>query len=276
MIDAHHHCWRYVPAEFPWIDDGSAMLQRDFSMEEFTGEMDAAGVKGCIAVQARQSLVETRWLLELARRHPRILGVVGWVPLADPGVGGLLDGFAAERGRLVGARHVLHDERDGDFLSRPEIDRGIGLLAARGLAYDLLVRERELPAALACVKRHVDMHFIIDHAAKPRIAQREFEPWRERIRALARLPHVWCKLSGLVTEADKHAWAVDDLRPYASIVIEAFGPRRVLFGSDWPVCLDGTDYARWLRTVGDLISALSASERADILGGAARRAYRLG
>jgi L-fuconolactonase len=274
IVDSHQHFWRYDPDEYDWIGDDLAVIRRDFLPADLAREIAAAGVDGVVSVQARQTLAETRWLLDLAEANAFVAGVVGWVPLVSPSVGDTLAELAANP-RLRGVRHVLQGEADPAFATRPDFDRGIAALRGLGLAYDILVYERQLPAAIALVDRHPDQVFVVDHLAKPRIRDGVVSPWRERMRELARRPNVFCKLSGMVTEADLGAWTRETLEPYAEIVLEAFGPARVMFGSDWPVCLAGCPYSRWLATVRDLCAGLSAGERESVLGGTARKAYGL-
>ena len=275
VIDAHHHFWRYSPAEYGWIDDGMAAIRRDFLPADLEREMGAAGVDAVVSVQARQSIEETRWLLALAAQNPFIAGVVGWVPLVSPSVVADLAQFASHR-KLVAIRHVLQDEPDPLFMLRADFQAGIRALRAFNLTYDILIFDRHLPQAIELVDQHPNQPFVIDHMAKPSIKQRTIEPWARGMRELARRPHVCCKLSGMVTEIGRPHWTITDLRPYVDVVLEAFGPDRVLFGSDWPVCLVACGYARWLEIVQELIVPLSPSERAAILGGNARRVYRLG
>jgi L-fuconolactonase len=285
-IDAHHHLWRFSPEEYGWIGPGDLSIRRDFLLPELHAELAAAGIEGSVVVQARQSLTETRWLLELASASPRLRGVVGWAPLADPGLPGILDTLEGlpGAGRLVGFRHVVQEETDPGFLLRPAFSRGLAELAARGLAYDLLVKPHQLGQALACVDAHPGLGFIVDHAAKPRFARPAGRPaeaplldpgtWAEGMRVLAERPNVACKFSGLALEAG-HGWTVDSLRPCLDTLLDCFGPSRLMFGSDWPVCLLATGYRPWLAAVETLIAGLSDSERAAILGGTAERAYRL-
>jgi L-fuconolactonase len=274
VIDAHHHFWTYSAAEYGWISDAMAALRRDFLPDDLGREIRAAGVDGVVSVQARQTVAETEWLLSLADRTPFIRGVVGWVPLADPAVEGVLERLARHP-KLKAVRHVVQDEPDPDFILRDDINRGVGLLKAHGLVYDILIFERHLPQTLAFVDRHPGQVFVLDHIAKPRIRDGAISPWREQMRELARRPNVWCKLSGVVTEADWARWTPAGIRPYLDAVMEAFGAGRVLWGSDWPVCLVACGYGCWRRTVDDAIAALSASEREGILGGNAIAAYRL-
>ncbi len=274
IVDSHQHFWRYDPEAYDWIGDELAAIRRDFLPADLAREIAAAGVEAVVSVQARQTLVETRWLLELAEANEFIVGVVGWVPLVSPSVGDTLAELAANP-RLRGVRHVLQGEADPDFAARPDFNRGLATLRRLGLAYDVLVYERQLPAAIALVDRHPDQVFVVDHVAKPRIRDGVLAPWRERMHELARRPNAFCKLSGMVTEADLRAWTRETLEPYAEVVLEAFGPSRVMFGSDWPVCLAACPYSRWLATVRELCAGLSAGERESVLGGTARNAYGL-
>lgn len=273
IIDAHHHFWHYTTTEFGWIDDSMASLRRDFLPGDLQAEIAATGVDAVITVQARQSEAETRWLLELAARHPFIAGVVGWVPLASQGVHAALARFAADP-KLVAVRHVLQDEPDPRYMLGAEFQAGIRALGAFGLAYDLLIHERHLPQAIELVDGHPTQPFVLDHLAKPLVRTGALEPWARHVRELARRPHVTCKLSGLATEVGRTPWTSADLRPYFDVVLEAFGPRRLLFGSDWPVCLVACGYTRWMEVVEELARDLSGDERAAILGENARRVYR--
>ena len=274
VVDAHHHFWRYSLAEYGWIDDRMAAIRRDFLPADLQREMRAAGVDAVVSVQARQSVEETRWLLDLATQNPFIAGVVGWVPLVSPSVEALLAPFAAHP-KLVAIRHVLQDEPDPRFMLRADFQAGIRSLRAFNLTYDILIYERLLPQTIELVDRHPEQPFVIDHIAKPLIKERTIEPWARGMRELGRRPHVCCKLSGMVTEIGRPHWSIADLRPYVDVVLDAFGPERVLFGSDWPVCLVACGYPRWMEIVQELIAPLSPTERAAILGENARRVYRL-
>ena len=274
VIDSHHHFWCYRPAEFGWIDDNMAAIRRDFLPADLAREMGAAGVGAVVSVQARQTVEETRWLLDLATQNPFIAGVVGWVPLVSPSVAAALAQFAAHP-KLVAIRHVLQDEPDPLFMLREDFQAGIRALRDFNLTYDILIFHRHLPQTIELVDRHPAQSFVIDHMAKPAIGQRMIEPWARSMRELARRPHVCCKLSGMVTEIGRPQWTVADLRPYVEVVLDAFGPERVLFGSDWPVCLVACGYARWMEIVQELTAHLSPAERAAILGENARRVYQL-
>ncbi len=274
IVDSHQHFWKYDAREFDWIDDDLAAIRRDFLPADLARELAQAGVDAVVSVQARQTLAETRWLLELAGSNDFVAGVVGWVPLASPKVAETLAPLAGNP-RLCGVRHALQGEADPDFAARRDFNEGIAALRGLGLAYDILIYERQLPVATALVDRHPDQVFVVDHVAKPRIRDRVVSPWRERMRELGRRPNVFCKLSGMVTEADPRAWRPTSLEPYAEAALEAFGPSRVMFGSDWPVCLAACGYSQWLATVLELCRGLSAAERESVLGGTARRAYGL-
>jgi L-fuconolactonase len=269
-VDAHLHFWRYSAEEYGWIDERMRELRRDFLPEEAACELRASGVDAGVAVQARQSLEENAWLLELARQSPFIWGVVGWVDLQSPDVDAQLAAFPG----LVGVRHIAQGEPEG-FFARPELDRGIRQLTARSLSYDLLVRVEQLREATAFVDRHPQQRFILDHLAKPRIASAELEPWRLELCELARRPNVWAKVSGLVTEASWASWTAADLRPYLDAAWHAFGPERLLFGSDYPVCRVAASYQSVSAIVSDFLAEASADERANVLGRNAVSVYRL-
>jgi L-fuconolactonase len=272
-IDAHQHFWRYSPETHAWIDDTMSAIRRDFLPSDLKPLLDAAGFDGCVAVQAEQSIAETEWLLRLADEHPFIRGVVGWVDLCAPDVTEQLR-RAASRSRLRGIRHLVQDEPAG-FMLQPEFLRGIAALKELGLAYDILIYERQLPEALELVRSFPEQHFVIDHIAKPAIRDGGIDAWRAGIGAIAACPNVYCKLSGMVTEADWQRWRPADFAPYIETVLEAFGPRRVMSGSDWPVCLVAGDYGGVMAIVTDAIRRLSAREREAIMGGTAAEFYGL-
>jgi L-fuconolactonase len=235
------------------------------------------GFDGCIAVQARQSLEETRWLLELAEGNSFIRGVVGWVDLCSKDLGsaelrGQLERFAAHP-RLVGVRHVVHDEPDDAFMLREDFRRGVGLLKEFDLTYDLLLHPRHLPVAVRLVEEFPEQPFVLDHIAKPFIARGEISPWREDFHALAKLPNVMCKLSGMVTEAKWRAWQREDFSPYLDVALEAFGADRLMIGSDWPVCTLAAEYAAAMQIVMEYVGQLSGDEQAAILGKNCARFY---
>jgi len=273
-IDAHHHFWKYDPVEYGWITDELNALRRDFLPGHLGAEIAKAGIDQVVSVQARQSIVETDWLLTMAGENDFIAGVVGWLPLVDPGLPALLDGYAG-REKLKAVRHVLQDEPDDDYMLRDDFNRGLGRLAAHGLAYDILIFERHLPQAIQLVDRHPNQVFVVNHVAKPRIHEGILSPWRERIIELGKRENVSCKLSGMVTEADWESWTEEQLQPYIDTVLEAFGPRRLMFGTDWPVCTLACQYRRWVGVVTRATARLSPAEREMIFGGAASAAYRL-
>lgn len=271
-IDAHHHLWHYSAAEYGWIDDSMAGLRRDFVTADLENEL-AAGVDGTIVVQARQSDEETRWLLSCAHETTRILGVVGWADIAAEDFERRLEGFA-QQPQLVGLRHVVQAEPDG-FLDGAAFDRGICTMQGSGLVYDILIYERQLDEATRFVDRHPHQPFVLDHIAKPKIAAGELEPWCTRIIELARRPNVCCKVSGMVTEANPKNWTPEQLRPYLDAVVDAFGPGRLMAGSDWPVCLVGTSYKGWWDLLRGYFAEFSEDERASVFGACAMKTYGL-
>ena len=271
-IDAHQHFWRYRPETHGWISDAMAMLKRDFLPPDLEPLLSAQGFDGCVAVQAAQALDETRFLLGLADAHPFVRAVVGWVDLLSPDLEAQLESFGAHP-RFRGIRHIAQDEPDDRWLARPDVVRGVGALRRLGLTYDILVYARQLPAAITLAQALPEQPFVVDHIAKPEIRAGRLDPWRADVRRLAALPHVLCKLSGLVTEAAWDRWTPADLRPYLEVVLETFGPGRLMIGSDWPVCLLAGDYATVTGAVRDFIGSLSESEQAAVLGGNAARFY---
>lgn len=274
MIDTHQHFWQYDAHRYPWIRDGIDVLRRDYLVEDLRPLMRDNGIEAAVSVQACQDDAETDWLLDLAESHADLAGVVGWAPLVEDRVEECLERLAA-RSALKGIRHILHDEPDDDYMLREDFNRGVGLLRRFGLVYEILIFERHLPQTLVFVDRHPGQVFVLDHIGKPRIRDKEVSPWRERIRELARRDHVYCKLSGMVTEADWSRWSEADLQPYFDVVLEAFGPKRLMFGSDWPVLNLAGDYRRWVETVRRAIADLSADERRWIERETAKKVYRL-
>lgn len=273
-IDSHHHFWSYDPLEYDWIDDTMQPLRRDFLPEHLRTEIASAGVDGVVSVQARQNLNETEWLLDFAANEDFIKGVVGWVELSSPNVSAELEHFAANP-KLKSIRHVVQGELDDQFILRPDFNRGIRELKKFDLAYDILIFERHLPQTIRFVDTHPNQRFILDHIAKPRIKDNVLEPWNTHFRELAKRPNVYCKASGMVTEADYGEWTEVQLKPYFDAALEAFGPERLMFGSDWPVCLLACEYARWHKLVSSWIKKLSSAEQSRILGGTAIEAYQL-
>jgi L-fuconolactonase len=272
-IDAHQHFWRYDPVAFDWIEDEMALIRKDHLPPDLERELKPAGIDGAISVQARQCLAETGWLLELAEDHDFIKGVVGWVELASPRVEAVLERLMHPK--LKGLRHVVQGEPGDEFILGADFNRGIRSLARFKLVYDILIFPRHLPFTIRFVDRHPAQIFVLDHMAKPLIRDGVMEPWARQIRELARRPNVYCKVSGMVTEADHKSWTEAQLRPYFDVVLSAFGPDRLMFGSEWPVCLVACEYHRWHRLVSKWISGLSLDEQARILGGTATAAYKL-
>ncbi len=273
-IDAHQHFWRYTPEEYGWINDSMRALRADFLPETLAPMLATHGFDGTVAVQARQTLRETQWLLDLADRHSLIKGVVGWVPLAHPDVAESI-ATLAQNPRFKGIRHVVQGETDPRFLDGTAFNHGLRAVTAQGLVYDLLVLARQLPSAISVVDRHPRQIFVLNHIAKPMVHTTPSTQWREDIRELARRENVSCKFSGVVTEVPGWQWTPELLRPYFEVVLESFGPNRLLFGSDWPVCLVAASYASWYNFVEDCTARLAPVERAAILGGTATRIYKL-
>jgi L-fuconolactonase len=272
-LDAHQHFWHYNAAEYSWIDETMTSLRRDFLPQDLKPLLQSEGFDGSVTVQARQSLEETRWLLELASQNEIVKGVVGWVDLRSPDLPKQLEQFA-HHPKLVGVRHIVQAEPD-EFVLRPDFRRGIARLAEHGLAYDILIFPRQLPAAAKLVREFPKQRFVLDHIAKPLIADGRMSPWCHDIRELAKPENVFCKLSGMVTEAHWHDWKPEHFRPYLDVVMNAFGPARLMIGSDWPVCTASAAYGRTLRIVRDYISQLTTSEQDLILGGTCARFYAI-
>ncbi|HSH95183.1 MAG TPA: amidohydrolase family protein [Roseimicrobium sp.] len=270
-IDSHQHFWSYSEAEYPWMKP-EWPIRRDFLPPDLEPHLKEAGLHGSIAVQARQSMEESRWLLSLAERYESVLGVVGWVDLRSPEVEAQLAELAPHP-KFVGVRHVVQDEPDDNFLLQPDFLRGIKLLKQFNLAYDILIFPKQLPAAVKFVKRFPDQPFVLDHIAKPSIKDGTLEPWAEHIRELAKHPNVMCKISGMVTEAKWNAWTSGDFRPYLDIVIEAFGEDRLMYGSDWPVCLLSGSYAETYQLAMDYLGELAPLAQRKVWGGNAAHFY---
>jgi L-fuconolactonase len=271
VIDAHHHLWRYSASEYGWIDDKMAALRKDFLPAEIAAVFAEAGVDGGIAVQARQTVEETQWLLELARNCPTIRGVVGWAPIAASNFASSIAALATDP-KLVGLRHVVQAEPQG-FLDDTSFNRGIDAMQKTNLAYDLLLVESQLEEAIRFVDRHPQQVFVLDHLAKPKIVARELEPWRTRMRELSKRSNVSCKLSGMVTEDDWSRWSKDSLQPYLDVVVDAFGVDRLMAGSDWPVCLVAVSYSQWWQVLREYFAGFSENERAAIFGTTAIKIY---
>jgi L-fuconolactonase len=273
-IDAHHHLWRYTPAEYDWIDESMEVLRHDFLPQDLKTAMRSACVDGTIAVQARQTLEETRWLLDLAEANEEIWGVTGWAPIAGADFPAVMEEFDG-RTKLKGLRHVIQGEKDENYILREDFNSGIRALSGSGLVYEVLIYERHLPQTIEFVDRHPEQVFVLDHLAKPLIAAGKVEPWATRVRELARRENVWCKVSGMVTEADWKTWTPEKLKPYLDVAVEAFGPGRLMAGSDWPVCLMASSYEHWWQVLRDYFADFSESERASVFGGNTIQVYGL-
>ena len=271
-IDAHHHLWSYCKQEYSWIGAGMDTIARDFTAADLQAESAPRGIAGSVVVQARQSLTETEWLLDLAAGNQFIRGVVGWAPIVDPRFPEILERWNGRK-KLKGLRHVIQAEPDDEFMLRRDFNAGISALG--GLVYDVLIYERQLAAAIKFVDRHPNQVFVLDHLAKPRIKEQTLEPWRTNLFELAKRENVHCKLSGMVTEADWKNWSAADLRPYTDAALEAFGAERLMFGSDWPVCLLACSYREWFEAASSLLRELSVTEQNLVFGGVASKVYSL-
>ena len=274
IIDTHQHFWEFDPVRDSWIDDEMAVLKRDFLPADLAPVLERNGVSGCISVQADQSAEETEFLLALADRYDFILGVVGWVDLRALDIAERLSAYAGRK-KLCGFRHVVQAESDHHFLLRKDFGRGIQSLGDYGFTYDILVYPHQLPAVLEFVGRFPEQPFVIDHLAKPCIRDGFIEGWKVLIREIGRRENVYCKLSGMVTEADWEAWSREDFRPYLDVVLEAFGTGRVMYGSDWPVCRLAASYGEVLGIIRRYAGRLSNDEQEALFSGNARRFYGL-
>lgn len=273
-MDAHQHFWRYDPDEYGWIAPEMTTLKQDRLPDDLAPLLAASEISGTVAVQARQSLAETEWLLSLADRYDFIRGVVGWVDLCSPEVHSQLARFTSHS-RFKGVRHVLQDESDDAFMLRPDFRRGLRALADHHLTYDILIFPRHLPIARQLVERFPEQPFVIDHLAKPDIRSGVVEPWAQEMRRLAEFPNVFCKVSGMVTEADWAHWEPEDFTPYLDIIFDAFGPDRLMFGSDWPVCTLSANYQQVVALLRSYTEQLSGEAQSQVWGETAIRFYHL-
>jgi L-fuconolactonase len=272
-IDAHQHFWSYNPREYDWIDEAMASIRRDFLPAELKPLLQNNGLHGSVVVQVRQTLEETLWLLKLAEENSYILGVVGWVDLRSPRVREDLQSLAGNP-KLVGIRHIVQSEPDG-FLLQPDFLRGISVLEEFGLAYDILIYPKHLATAVKFVKSFPRQRFVLDHLAKPSVKSGAIDDWARGIRDLGSFPNVYAKVSGLVTEANWHAWKPEDLRPYLDVAFECFGASRLMIGSDWPVCTVAASYEQAINLVKNYLSDYTSEKREAVLGGNAARFWRL-
>lgn len=271
-IDAHQHFWRYDPPRFPWIAPGS-VLAADYLPAQLAPRLALSGISQTIAVQAEPDEAETRWLLTLAEQSDWIIGVVGWTDLQTEGVEARLDAIAHPR--LVGLRHMVQDEPDPRFLLRPAFIEGVRAAMRRGWTYDLLLVADQLPLAPRFIEAVGEGRLVLDHGAKPKIAVRGWEPWASAIAEVAAFSNVWCKVSGLITEADHQAWTASDIRPYLDHLLACFGPERLIFGSDWPVCRLAGCYGQVHDLIADFVASACPQHAASVFGDAARAAYGL-
>ena len=273
VIDSHHHFWNYDPIEFDWIDESMRSIRRNFLPDDLEEQIHAVGIDGVISVQARQTLEETDFLLKQAQANDFIKGVVGWLPLADKNIKELLDRYS-DAPKLKSVRHVVQGEACG-FLDSEAFNHGINSLKAYNLAYDILIFEHQLEETIRFVDHHPNQSFVLNHIAKPQIKINQVEPWKENLVELAKRENVTCKISGMVTEADFHHWKEQQLNPYLDTVLGAFGSSRLMFGSDWPVCLVACDYKQWYDLIRKFIQPLSSSEQANIMGNTAIKTYKI-
>ena len=278
IVDAHQHFWDPARADYPWMDAAElAPIRRPFGPADLAPLLKANGIDASIVVQCRSALEETEEFLRIAHATPFVVGVVGWVDLTDAALGDTLDRLRAGPGgdKLVGIRHQVHDEADPDWLLREDVQRGLTALFARDLTYDFLVRTRELPAAIATAQAFPNARFVLDHAAKPPIASGGSAEWADRIKALAACGNVWCKISGLATEAKWNDWDAELLFPFVQHAANCFGEDRLIFGSDWPVCLLAGSYGEIKGALEACLAKLGSSVREKAFGVNAKAAYRL-
>jgi len=273
-IDSHQHFWHYDPVRDAWITDAMALLKRDFLPAQLAGELTANAMDASIAVQADQSENETMFLLDLAEASTQIVGVVGWIDLLSSRLAERLEHFS-HFPKLLGFRHIAQAEPDDRFLVSANFVKGVAQLHRFGFTYDILIYPRQLSAAIDLVAQLPEQRFVIDHCAKPEIKAGKTEPWAKQIRKIAQNRNVFCKVSGLVTEADWKHWKADDFKPYFDTVFDAFGPDRLMFGSDWPVCLLGATYRQVKQLIEDYLRNVSPADKKKIFGGNAARFYNL-
>ena len=273
-IDSHHHFWQYDPIEYSWMNQKMGILKQNYGPNHLLEEITKCGIDGVISVQASQSIKETDDLLFHAQKHDFIKGVVGWFPLADIKVGTILERYASNPW-LKGVRHVVQDEPNDRFILGEDFNRGISLLKDFDLVYDILIYERQLSSSIEFVDQHPELIFVLDHIAKPKIIDEVFEPWATQMKDLSKRTNVYCKLSGMATEADWQNWSAEDLHPYMETALECFGPDRLIFGSDWPVARLAIEYAQWVEICRTFISKLSTDEQENIEGGTAVKVYKL-
>ena len=274
VIDSHQHFWKYEPVKHSWIDDDMSVIRRNFSPSDLAKVYQENGIDGCVAVQADQTLEETDFLIDLASINNFIKGIVGWVDLRAENIENVLEKYSTDK-IVKGFRHVVQGEADHNFLLRPNFSRGISLLEKHNFTYDILVFPHQLGSVLEFVKKFPYQKFVIDHIAKPYIKDGYFEGWATMMTAIGKHKNVSCKMSGMVTEADFNIWTPEQIHPYMDTVLEAFGSKRILFGSDWPVCLVAGNYSKIKKLTTDFISQLSKIEQNSIMGNNAIEFYNL-
>jgi L-fuconolactonase len=272
-LDSHQHFWKYNPTDYIWMTEEHNVLRRNFLPEDLKPLINEGAIDGTIAVQARQMLGETDFLIEMAATHSLIKGIVGWIPLCDPKVDDYLAQYTTQQ-KIVGFRHVVHDEPDDNFILRSDFNAGVKAMSRYDVRYDILIFEKHLPQTIQFVDKHPTLAMVVDHVAKPKIRTGNFDhTWATNIRQLAERDHVYCKLSGMVTEVRDEVWDTESLKPYFDVVLEAFGPNRLMFGSDWPVCLLKSEYQKWLDLLDQLINPLTEAEKESIMGVTAAKFY---
>ena len=274
VIDSHQHFWKYEPVKHSWIDDDMSVIRRNFSPSDLAKVYQENSIDGCVAVQADQTLEETDFLIDLASINNFIKGIVGWVDLRAENIENVLEKYSTDK-IVKGFRHVVQGEADHNFLLRPNFSRGISLLEKHNFTYDILVFPHQLGSVLEFVKKFPHQKFVIDHIAKPYIKDGYFEGWATMMTAIGKHENVSCKMSGMVTEADFNIWTPEQIHPYMDTALEAFGSKRILFGSDWPVCLVAGNYSKIKKLTTDFISQLSQIEQNSIMGNNAIEFYNL-
>ncbi len=274
VVDSHHHLWDLDFLEYPWMPAGNNILRKNYLPQELVPILKSNGVNKTIVVQAHESVKETQWLLDLAEANDFISGVVGWVDLTNPNLDVVLD-LLQQKEHFVGVRNLVHDEPDDEWLIKQEVLEGLKEIARRGLTYDLLLRPRHLKHVPYLAEQVPGLRMVVDHIAKPMIAEGMVEPWATDIAFVATVPEVYCKVSGMVTEADLENWDIEDIKPYISHVVEQFGYNRLMFGSDWPVCLLAASYKQVTDLVLSSIGLASPEDRASLMGGNALKFYDL-
>ena len=272
-LDSHQHFWKYSPQQHNWIDDSMVSLKRDFLPNDLEPHLIENKIEACVVVQADQSEKETEFLLELATQYEFIKGVVGWVDLRAKNVEERLQ-FYSQNQYFKGVRHIVQSEKQ-DFLLDPAFQNGIGKLGNLNLTYDLLIYSHQIEAAIKLVSQFPNQKFVLDHLAKPNIKNGKIDPWKNQIQRMAQFSNVSCKISGMVTEADHSQWKPSDFIPYLDIVFDAFGENRILFGSDWPVCLLAASYQEVYHLITDYTANFSLEQRDKLFGGNAERIYNI-